>query len=200
VRVKSGQTIVLGGLFREVTDTTNRQIPILGDILPGAFSGASSAVKKQEIIFLITPVVVEDSNAYEKGDQALRVVDAAKVGARAGLLPFSESHLMGAYQMQAMEAWKKGDRSTALYYTDQALRLQPSSPLMIDLRESIRADDKRRWQVDFDSLLLLPPRILQNHGLAGPPSPEDLTEDIPPPVDNDFTRTPPEPMFKEPLP
>lgn len=200
IRVKSGQTIVLGGLFRELTDTTNRQVPVLGDIVPGAFSGKASTVKKQEIIFLITPVVVEDAQIYADGANGLRVVDAAKVGARAGLLPFSESHLMGAYQVQALEAWKQGDRSTALYYVDQALRLQATSPLMIELREDIRADDKSRWQVEFDSLLLLPPPIPDDRGFACPPTQEQISKDIPPPVDDDFTRTPPQPMSKEPLP
>ncbi len=200
VRVKSGQTIVLGGLFREFTDTTHRQIPGLGDLLPGVFSGAASNVKKQEIIFLITPTVVEDSQIYEEGEKGLRVVDAAKVGARAGLLPFSESHLMSCYQVQAMDAWKAGDRSTAIFYVDQALRLQPMSPLMLQLREAIRTDNKTEWQVDFDSLLLLPPPVRQDRGFVSPPTVEQISKDIPPPVDDDFTRTPPEPINKEPLP
>lgn len=200
VRVKSGQTIVLGGLFREISDTTNRQIPILGDIVPGAFSGASSQVKKQEIIFLITPTVIEDSKNYEEGEKALRVVDAVKVGSRAGLLPFSESHLMGAYQVQAMEAWKQGDRSTALYYVDQALRMQPNSPGLYNLRESIRTDRKEGWEIDFDSLLYLTPSVQQDRGGLAPPTLEQISRDIPPPVDDDFTRTPRKPIGNEPIP
>ncbi len=194
VRVKSGQTIVLGGLFREVSETTNRQIPLLGDLVPGAFSGASSQVKKQEIIFLITPTVIEDAKNYEEGEKALRVVDAVKVGSRAGLLPFSESHLMGAYQVQAMEAWKRGDRSTALYYVDNALRMQPNSPGLYNLREAIRTDRKEGWEIDFDSLLYLTPSVQQDTGGLAPPTLEQISRDIPPPVDDDFTRTPRKPI------
>lgn len=196
VRVKSGQTIVLGGLFREVTDTTNRQIPILGDLIPGAFSGASSQVTKQEIIFLITPTIVEDAQSYEAGLDKLKVVDAAKVGIRAGLLPFSQTHLNGAYQVQAMEAWKKGDRSTALYYVDQALRSDPGSMNMIQLREAIRTDDKEGWQSELDSLLMLIPSIREDNGAKPPPTLEQMSQDIPPPVDDDFTRVPPMPQAK----
>ncbi|MFO0784435.1 MAG: hypothetical protein U0636_12220 [Phycisphaerales bacterium] len=194
VRVKSGQTIVLGGLFREITDTTNRQIPILGDIVPGAFSGAASQVKKQEIIFLITPTVIEDAQSYEQGEKEMKLVDAAKVGSRAGLLPFSQSHLMGAYEVQALEAWKKGDRSTALYWVDQALRMEKYAPSMLTLREAIRTDNKEQWQTSLDSLILLPPPILQDSGGKSPPTIEDLSKDVPPPVDDDFTRVPPRPM------
>ena len=84
VRVKSGQTIILGGLFKEQSQVTNRQIPGLGDLIPGAFSGASSQMVKQEIIFLITPTVVEDAQDYKAGDMALRTSEAARVGGRAG--------------------------------------------------------------------------------------------------------------------
>ena len=32
IMVKDGQTIVIGGLFRDVTNTTRQQIPLLGDL------------------------------------------------------------------------------------------------------------------------------------------------------------------------
>ncbi|MFM8642666.1 MAG: hypothetical protein ACKOEP_07520, partial [Phycisphaerales bacterium] len=199
IRVKSGQTIVLGGLFRETSVVTNRQIPGLGDLIPGAFSGASGTMKKQEIIFLITPTVIEDSQDYREGEKALQVAEAAKVGARAGLLPFSESHLAGNYQVQALEAWKKGDRATALYYVDQALRTQKNSPSMIALRESIRTDRKDGHANELDAIELLEPRQREpqngvplsdtfkySNGWVGPPSPADLAKDVPPPVDDDY--------------
>jgi type II secretory pathway component GspD/PulD (secretin) len=207
VRVKSGQTIVLGGLFRETSSVTNRQIPGLGDLVPGAFSGASSDMKKQEIIFLITPTVVEDAQDYKAGDIALQTVDAAKVGARAGLLPFSQSHLAGNYQVQALEAWKKGDRSTALYYADQALRTEKNSPSMIALREAIRTDRKEQFRTELDSVELLDPLQREPHngvplsdnfkyaqGWVGPPTPKDLAKDVPPPVDDDYKPFDPLPL------
>jgi type II secretory pathway component GspD/PulD (secretin) len=207
IRVRSGQTIVLGGLFRETSIVTNRQIPGLGDLIPGAFSGASGQMKKQEIIFLITPTVIEDAQDYRDGEKALQVAEAAKVGARAGLLPFSESHLAGNYQVQAMEAWKKGDRSTALYYVDQALRTQKNSPSMIALREAIRTDRKAGYGHELDALELLEPRQREpqngvplsdtfkySKGWVGPPSPPDLARDVPPPVDDDYRPYDPLPL------
>lgn len=194
VRVKSGQTIVLGGLFREQSVTTNRQIPGLGDLLPGAFSGASSAVIKQEIIFLITPTVIEDAQDYQQGEKALQVAEAARVGSRAGLLPFSQTHLAGAYQVQAMEAWKAGDRSAALYYVDHALRLQPASPSMIELREAIRTDRKDMHSTEFDAMTLLTPAVAGQKGWVPPPTEADRAKDIPPMVDNDFRPSDPLPL------
>ena len=199
VRVKSGQTIVLGGLFREDTAVSNRSIPGLGDLIPGAFSGASARAKKSEIIFLITPTVVEDAKEYLEGESALKVAEAARVGARAGLLPFSESHLAGNYQVQAMEAWRKGDRATALYYVDHALRTQKASPSMLALREAIRTDRRDAYSTELDALDIVDPTQRQPFngvplsdtfkyapGWVTPPAPPDLTKDIPPTVDDDY--------------
>lgn len=212
VRVQSGQTIVLGGLFREDDAVTNRQIPGLGDLVPGVFSGASATAKRQEVIFLITPTLVEDAQDYRAGDEALKVVEAAKVGARAGLLPFSHSHLSGNYQVQALEAWKKGDRTTALYYADQALRNERAAPAMIALREAIRTDRRDQYRTELDSLELLDPRqrrpfngiplndtFKYSPGWVGPPKPEDLADDVPPAVDDDYDPYDPLPL-PEPAP
>ncbi len=169
VRVKSGQTIVLGGLFTDSSDTRNRQIPLLGDAIPGAFSGQSDVTKRQEVIFLVTPVIVEDPKSAADGDQALKVIDAVQTGARAGLLPFSHAQIGGNYQMQAMEAWRAGDKAKALLYADQALRVTPNLPSMIQLREDIRTDNAGPWKSKLDSLDMMPDYIRKNGMLLGFP-------------------------------
>ncbi|MFZ4697022.1 MAG: type II secretion system protein GspD, partial [Phycisphaerales bacterium] len=177
VRVKSGQTIVLGGLFTDSSDTRNRQIPLLGDAIPGAFSGQSDVTKRQEVIFLVTPVIVEDPKSAADGDQALKVIDAVQTGARAGLLPFSHAQIGGNYQMQAMEAWRAGDKAKALLYADQALRVTPNLPSMIQLREDIRTDNAGPWKSKLDSLEMMPDYIRKNGMLLGFPQgvPKDAT-------------------------
>jgi type II secretory pathway component HofQ len=169
VRVKSGQTIVLGGLFREDAVTTNRQVPVLGDIAPGAFSGQADKTVRQEVIFLVTPTIVQDPKSDLDGDKALKVIDAVQAGARAGLLPFSHAQIGGHYQLQALDAWRSGDRERAGLYADQALRVAPNSPSMIQLREDIRADNSAPWRNKLDSLDLLPDYIRRNGMLLGFP-------------------------------
>jgi len=177
VRVKSGQTIVLGGLFTDSSDTRNRQIPLLGDAIPGAFSGQSDVTQRQEVIFLVTPVIVEDPKNAADGDQALKVIDAVQTGARAGLLPFSHAQIGGNYQMQAMEAWRAGDKAKASLYADQALRVTPNLPSMIQLREDIRTDNAGPWKSKLDSLEMMPDYIRKNGMLLGFPQgvPKDAT-------------------------
>src|SRR5205814_7865144 len=62
VMVKDGHTIVIGGLFRESSDTARGQVPFLGN-LPGAgwlFRNQRDRTTREEIIILLTPHVVKD--------------------------------------------------------------------------------------------------------------------------------------------
>ncbi len=193
VRVKSGQTIVLGGLFREVSSTTNRQIPLFGDLVPGALSGQKDATLRQEVIFLVTPTIVEDPKSSMDGDMALKVIDAVQTGARAGLLPFSHAQIAGNYQTQALDAWRAGDTKKASLYADQAIRVSPSSPSMIQLREDIRANNSAPWKTKLDSLDLLPDYIREKGTVLGFPMgvPKDVSGATPNATSTPETTTPP---------
>jgi len=197
VRVKSGQTIVLGGLFREDSVSTNRQVPVLGDIAPGAFSGQADRTVRQEVIFLVTPTIVQDPKSDLDGDKALKVIDAVQAGARAGLLPFSHQQIGGHYQLQALDAWRAGDRDRAALYADQALRVAPTSPSMIQLREDIRADNAAPWRNRLDSLDLLPDYVRKHGTMLGFPQgvPEARTTE---PTDPKTDATPPAAAAPEP--
>ncbi len=63
VRIRSGQTIAIGGLIKEDTQNTNSKVPILGDIpiLDKLFSHQSKVVTKTDLLFLMTVTVVKDA-------------------------------------------------------------------------------------------------------------------------------------------
>jgi type IV pilus assembly protein PilQ len=145
VRVKDGETLVLGGLFRESTRTSRRQVPVLGDIplVGAAFRGQDDDVERQELIFLITPSIVRDEVLWASGKQVLDSIDSIRVGARAGLLPFSNDKVTGNYNQKAIDAYNKGDSDSALYYINNSLRLNPSQPEMLRLREKITGERAR---------------------------------------------------------
>ena len=60
VRVRDGDTVVLGGLVQEGTATTVRKIPVLGDIplLGKAFRGELKTKENTELVFFVTPRIV----------------------------------------------------------------------------------------------------------------------------------------------
>ena len=139
VRVKDGNTLVLGGLFRESTQTTRRQVPFLGDIpiIGAAFQGQDDVVDRDEIIFLITPTIIHDNVLWAIGDGALGFVDAARVGIRAGLLPFSRDRITANYNNKALDAFRKGDLNKARHWASTSLNVTKNQPAMIMLREDI---------------------------------------------------------------
>lgn len=63
VRIKSGQTIAIGGLIKEDTQDRNTKVPILGDIpiLDRLFSHHSKVVTKTDLLFLMTVTVIKDT-------------------------------------------------------------------------------------------------------------------------------------------
>ena len=130
VMLRDGQTAVLGGLFTETTTATRRQVPLLGDIplIGAAFRGNDDSTIRQEIIFLITPSIVNDDMLADSGAMATQYVDHARVGARKSLLPFSRERRVGQLLIEARRVADEGDTQRALFLIERALRLSPQSP------------------------------------------------------------------------
>lgn len=61
LRVRDGETIVLGGLFEDTSSETISKLPFLGDvpILGQFFRNKATARQRDEVVFLITPHVIE---------------------------------------------------------------------------------------------------------------------------------------------
>jgi len=64
VVLKSGQTLMLGGLIRKNTSTTDSKVPILGDIpyVGELFKTSQESTDKTELIILIKPIVLDSTN------------------------------------------------------------------------------------------------------------------------------------------
>jgi type II secretory pathway component GspD/PulD (secretin) len=65
VLLRSGQTVFIGGLFREKTEQVERKVPVLGDLplVRHAFRSVSDLVSREEIIILLTPRII-DPDSY----------------------------------------------------------------------------------------------------------------------------------------
>ena len=155
VRVKSGQTLVLGGLFKEDTKIERRQVPGLGDvpILGNAFKGYDDQLKREEIIFLVTPTIVKDDVAKVWADEAEQFASAVRIGSREGLLPWSRDSLTTAQNQQAIDALAKGDRDLAMHHIENSLRLSHNQPEIIRMREELRSGGSAS-QADYERSML----------------------------------------------
>jgi len=129
VMLTDGQTVVLGGLFTETTTATRRQVPLLGDIpiVGAAFRGHDDDTRRNEIIFMITPSLVNDTTLATQGERAQDNLEHARYGARKGLLPWSRERRVGQLLIDARRLADEGRVQSALSKIDRALYLMPTS-------------------------------------------------------------------------
>lgn len=139
VVVRDGHTIVLGGLFREETTLTRRQVPLLGDIpiIGAAFKGKEDTTRRSEITFLITPSIMRDEILIAEGQRANEMVEDARLGARRGVLFWSNDRQTNDHNLKAEEAIAAGDFELALWHIDVSLSLKRTQPQVIQMRERL---------------------------------------------------------------
>lgn len=63
IRIKDGETLVIGGMIREDEQKTVKKVPILGDIpvVGPLFRSTSTTKAKNELVIMITPKIIKDS-------------------------------------------------------------------------------------------------------------------------------------------
>jgi len=148
VRCRDGETIILGGLFRETTTRSRNQVPFLGDIpiIGNIFRGQDDQTEKEEIIFLLTPTIIKDERMWEMGRDSLELVESVRVGIRSGLLPFSLEQITANYNRDALNAYRVGDLDKALYWSNLSLGTAGSQPEMKQLRQRITDEQESVWE------------------------------------------------------
>lgn len=62
VRIKDGETLVIGGLIQETDQKTVQKIPFLGDLpfIGAAFRSTSTTKVKSELVIMLTPRIIND--------------------------------------------------------------------------------------------------------------------------------------------
>ncbi len=142
VLVRTGQTVILGGLFKEETTISQRQVPFLGDVpIAGvAFRGQNDTIDRDEYIFMVRPTIVKDEQLIAKGEQGLDGIELARIGAREGLLPWSRDKLVAYHMQAAMDRYKQGDVKKALMFTNWALNIDPNLVQAQRFKERLTGD------------------------------------------------------------
>ncbi|MBN1587328.1 MAG: hypothetical protein JW937_07850 [Candidatus Omnitrophica bacterium] len=77
VLIQSGETVVLGGLIKESTTTTDTKVPVLGD-LPGLgwlFKRKTDSATRQNLLIFVTATILEDGEM--PGDFSLAAVESS---------------------------------------------------------------------------------------------------------------------------
>ncbi|MBU0616748.1 MAG: type II and III secretion system protein, partial [Planctomycetes bacterium] len=139
VLIEDGHTLVIGGLFREVTTSRNTQIPWLGNLpLVGPlFRGKIDSAVREEVIVLITPHIIDGGADDGESAWALEEVERRRVLSHRGLMPWGRERLAQAHYGWALEHHRAGRVDKALWDLDLALSLNPRFMEADRLREEL---------------------------------------------------------------
>ncbi|MHC4640769.1 MAG: type II secretion system protein GspD [Planctomycetota bacterium] len=155
VIVKDGQTIVIGGLFRDVVVTSRSQIPLLGDIpLIGAlFRGTTDSTTRQEVIVMLTPHIIEEP---EETNSDARVDDVRRkrFGAKDELQWIGRARLAEDRYAKAARCYIEGDTETAIRELNVALELRPTYLEAIRLKEKIIQEKDPDASLNIERIML----------------------------------------------
>jgi type II secretory pathway component GspD/PulD (secretin) len=136
--VKDGQTVVIGGLFRDTISAKRTQIPLLGDIpIVGVlFRGTADQVKREEVIVLLTPHIIEEPGETE-GQARADDIGRKRTGAKDAMLGIGKGRLAEDFYVRAARCYMAGDTESAMKELGIALMLRPTFLEALRLKERI---------------------------------------------------------------
>lgn len=136
--VRNGQTIVIGGLFRDKLSSKRTQVPVLGDLplVGGAFRGKADSIERQEVVVLLTPHIIGEPGETD-GDDRAEDVDRKRQGAVEQLQWLGRTRITEEYYAKAAQYYVEGDKMLAMKKLAVVLRLHPSHLDGIRLKERI---------------------------------------------------------------
>jgi type II secretory pathway component GspD/PulD (secretin) len=155
VIVKDGETIVIGGLFRDVVTTTRSQVPLLGDLpLVGIlFRGTSDTTERQEVIVLLTPHIIEEPGEVD-GQARAADISRKRSGAKDELQWIDRARLAEDHYAKAVRSYKENDTMSAMKDLSFALRLRPTYLEAIRLKERIVAGSSPEEVQEMERIML----------------------------------------------
>ncbi len=139
VLVKDGHTIVIGGLFRDKTTVTRSQVPLLGEV-PGVgalFRSQSDTVNKEEVIFLITPHIINEDMDYAMAERVKGDIGRTMSSMSNKLMPIGRTRLAEHYYRQARQAIEMGEAEDAKKYIDRSAYVMPLHKDAVALQQEI---------------------------------------------------------------
>lgn len=141
VVVKDGETVVIGGLFRDSVSKTKQQVPLLGNIpVVGAlFRGTTDTVSREEVIIILTPHIIADPKEA-RGDDRINDIRLKRDAAKDSLSYLDTARQAEDAYARAAKYYLEGDIEKAVFNLKVALMMRPTYLEALRLRERIMAE------------------------------------------------------------
>ncbi|MFB0525153.1 MAG: secretin N-terminal domain-containing protein [Phycisphaerae bacterium] len=139
--VKDGETIVVGGLFRDTIKANRTQVPVLGSlpIIGGLFRATADQAKREEVVILLTPHIIEEPSETE-GQARADDVSRKRFGAKEAMQSASRARIVEDRYANAVKYYLEGDNGSAIWHLSIALKLRPTYLEALRLKERIIAE------------------------------------------------------------
>ena len=139
IMVPNGVTVVIGGLMREDLETTASQVPFLGNLplIGAAFRNKTETTRKQEIIVLITPYIVDDYHLAADGAVARSSWERRQEVAGEQMSGWNKQNAAEHFLEKAKTAYAEGRCNAARQWAEMAVQFDPSNMEAIALRDQL---------------------------------------------------------------
>jgi len=127
VIVKDGETVVIGGLFRDSVAISKSQVPVLGNlpIIGAVFRGTKDTVSREEVIIMLTPHIIEEPDETAPDDRTDDI--RMKMNAtRHALQSIDAARLAEDAYTRAARYYLEGDLENAVFNVKIALQMRPT--------------------------------------------------------------------------
>lgn len=142
ILVRSGHTVVIGGLMEESQSTGTSQVPLLGSLpfIGHLFRSQSDSTTKNEVIVLLTPHIVGDEEVAKHSDLLRQRLDAARAQVAASHPGYLRPSFARRMYTEAAGALARGDAEAALAKAEWGLRAMPADPDLALLARHCRGE------------------------------------------------------------
>ncbi len=140
IMVQDGQTIIMGGLFKESITSTDGQVPVVGDIpILGALAKKTKDTNvRTELIILMTPHIISTpENLASESEDRMSDISRIYYGSRKGISSLSRVRIYEDCYAEAVECYLKGNKKAAMNKLNWVTYVRPEYLEASRLKERI---------------------------------------------------------------
>jgi len=189
IMVRDGSTVVIGGLIEEQIKETVERIPVLGalPLVGSAFQNKTERLDRTELIVLITPRIVRESQAVPEAETYKYENEQRRQHFKEELSPANRASLSRMHYERAEYYFSKNELSRAEFHAREAARIakndQPSIRLLHQIEMAQPLKEKKWWKFwkrQDSSPQIVSPEVIPVQEFETPVFPEPAGAPLPP--------------------
>jgi type IV pilus assembly protein PilQ len=138
IMVRDGETIIIGGLFRDLVTKSESRVPLFGSlpIVGPLFRGETDTTDREEMVILLTPHII-DNATIEGTERAVEDVKRKAQALNEARMPIGRVKLAQDCYEKACENYLMGNAEEALTNVECSLVIMPTFLQATRLKERI---------------------------------------------------------------